>query len=208
MKTIEQKKFMFGQKKIEILDKGRVRVTHSSFRSKNEEVFNLFDLDNETDRYLNRPISYLIVGGLLCIPSIPFFIDFAKNPDHVPLFMTLIFLIPAIICIQQYYYKVIDIIVYRFHNNGNAAITLWNHLPSDKDVNSFIETLSSEIKSLRLNPKLDNSQKLEIYKSNLEFLADEKVITENEAISIYKRTKKKLDGEEKVKLFSISSQNK
>ena len=207
MTSIEQKKFMQGRKKVEILDQGRVRVTHSSMKGKNEEVFNLFDIDHQSDKYFRRPLKLLVMAAIFAVPSIPFLIEALKNLDLVPFYVALIFLAPALICIQQYFYKITDLVVYRFQGNGNVAITLWNRLPNEKELGEFTTALSTEIKSLRIRPDLDNLKKLEIYKNNLEFLLEEGVITQEEAVSIYERNKERLLGNKKAKLFSIQSSN-
>jgi hypothetical protein len=207
MKSIEQKKFMQGRKKVEILEQGRVRVTHSSMKGKNEEVFNLFDLDYQSDKYFHRPLKFLVMAVIFSVPSIPFLVEALKNLDLVPFYVSLIFLVPALICIQQYFYKITDLVVYRFHGNGNAAITLWSRLPNERELSEFLTTLTAEIRNLRIRPDLDNAKKLEIYKNNLEFLLEEGVINQDEAISIYERNKERLLGNEKAKLFSIQSSN-
>lgn len=207
MKSIEQKKLMQGQKRVEILEQGRVRVICSSMKGKNEEFFNLFDLDYQSDKYFHRPLKFLILAIIFAVISTPFLVEAVKGLDLAPLYVGLIFLVPAIVFIQQYFYQMTDLVVYRFHNNGNVAIALWNHLPNDKELNDFLETFSKEIKDARIRPGLDNAKKLEIYKNNLEFLLDEGVITEEEAVSIYERNKERLLESEKAKLFSIKPSN-
>jgi len=207
MKKIEQKKFLQGRKKVEILENGKVRVTHSSLTGKNAEIFNLFDIDHQFDQYFHRPLKFLLMAAIFSAPSIPFLVETIKNRDLEPFYMSLIFLVPSLICIQQYFYNITDLVVYRFQGNGNAAITLWNGLPNERELSEFTTTLTEEIKSLRIRPDLDNAKKLEIYKNNLEFLLEEKVITQEEAISIYERSKKKLLSNKKAKLFSIRPSN-
>lgn len=207
MKSIEQKKFMKGRKEVEILDQGRVRVTHSSMKGRNEEVFNLFDLNHQTDKYFHRPLKLLVMAAVFASLSAPFLIEAVKNLDVEPLYIGGFFVLPCIVCIQQYFYKVTDLVVYRFYNNGNAAITLWNSQPNKEDFEKFVETLSTEIKSIRIRPDLDNAKKLEIYKNNLEFLLEEGVITQDEAISIYERNKERLLTNKKAKLVPIQSYN-
>ena len=203
MRTFEQKKFMQGRKKVELLENGKVKVTQSSIKGMNEEVFSLFDLDEESDKYFHRPLILLGLSAFFLIGVVRFFIESAINLDPKSLNAGLIFLVPALICIQQYFYKITDVVVYRFRNNGNPALTLWNNKPNSKELSEFQSMLSTEIKSLKIRPELDNSKKLEIYKESLEFLLDQGVITQGEAEAIYDRNKDRLLNNEKAKLFSI-----
>jgi hypothetical protein len=200
--SIEQTKFLRGKKIIEIKNNNQVRVSFKSFSGSNEETFNLFDISHDTDKYFNRPIGFLITGCTITLITLILLVASIDKPSNI--YGTIPFFIIAIICFYQYYFKLVDIIVYRFRGNGQVAFSLWNNNPNSNDLNAFTDILSEKIKSLKIRPGLDNIKKLEIYKDSLEFLLDEEVIFQEEASAIYDRIKEKLTGEDKAKLYSIT----
>lgn len=205
MRSLVQSKFMQGKRLIEILEEGKVRVTHSTATEKTEEVLDLFNIAPEPDRYFYRPVKFLVVAVLFLSPTIFFLAEAIRNSDTSLLVLSALFVVPAAISVQQYFHGITDLLVYRFRTNGTAAIKLWNELPDADTFSSFQYELVKSIKSLRVHPELDGLQKLKIYKNSIEFLLDEGVISAKEATMIFDRNKERLLGKTKAKLVSIRS---
>ncbi len=189
MKII-QKKILVGTKIIELSDE-KVRLAFKSLTNRNEEYINLFDLNSQYDKYRHRPYKFLIVGILLSIPGVPFFIESITAWDLVPLFVSSIFLLPGLGCIVAYVYQQSDNIIFRYRHNDSVAFNIWNNKPNKKELEQFLEEFSKKIEKTKFHPETSSEQKIEAYKNAIEFLFHEEIITEAEAKKIFIKAKNK-----------------
>ena len=204
MDSLYQKRFGRGSQTLDISDKSNIKITYSSLTNKSEEIYNLFDIDENHERYLVRPIKWLVLAAIFFAISYPFVSDYFEYKDVGFLGLMLVFVVPGIICIQQYFQKHSDLIVFRYRSNGEVAFYLWNNNPSEEKLKEFLSGLSTLIKSIKINPKATDEQKLSLYKEYLQILLSEDVITEDEAIQIYERTSKKIENKDKAAVLSIA----
>ncbi|NVJ49635.1 MAG: hypothetical protein HWE11_04565 [Gammaproteobacteria bacterium] len=202
MNIFKQKKFGQGKIEIEQLGGGKIRYFSSVIGNRREEIISLFDLDSKYQIYFKRHYRYLVVGIVFVLFGFPFLFSPIINNDIAPNLVSLIFIIPGFYCFWMFYIKTINYLFFRSRANGAAVITLFVNVPSQEKFREFIDCFVEEIEKIRVNPEANSSQKLEVYKNALEFLIFEEVLTEEEGLNIFERTKKKLQSSTAV-LHSI-----
>ncbi len=170
-----------------------INVRYASIVSSNEETISLFDLDPNFIQIDHREIKYLLFGVLLFLSSIPIFVNAYNLREPGVTMFALFFIIPALFCFIEYFRKSFKQVIVKYYNNGENAILFWLNSPKKEDYEKFINELVDRINSVKLNPRLSISEKLEIYFNNLSFLVDEKVITEEECNSIMNRTENNIN---------------
>lgn len=208
MKIVQRKKLFKGVQVAEIVDEKKLKITYTSLFERKERSVDLFDFDPKIDKYYNRPVSKLITAGVAFLISSPFLYQAITESNLVALLVSAVLIFPALLYVLVFYYQSADLVILRYRSTGNVALSLWNNLPNSDEFDTFLNTLMKLVSAPRSNPRLSSEEKLEMYRRHLEFLANEGVITVDEAESIYERTKGQLIGANTADLFAIHTSNK
>jgi len=203
MEILKQKKFLNGKREFYLDDDKTIKVKFSSFSKTNEETIELFNLEDKFERIVYREIKYLIAFVPMFLIGCKFLYDAFIFPDVFPFAVSGLFLIPAALSLVYFFVLQQDQIIIRYYQSSDAALLIWNNRPNNKECAEFVSRLVETIKKLKLNPKLDNEKKLEIYSRYLEFLTDEKVLSEKEAKQIFDRTAKRMKKEASSSVVSL-----
>lgn len=203
MPSLTQKKLFNGKREFTINDGKSITSKYSSISSANEETIELFKLDIKYERIVYRELKYLVITVPLLLIGLNFLYDAIHFPDPVPYAIAGMFLIPGAISIFYFFICQQDQIIIRYHQSQNAALIFWRNRPNKEEFDIFIAELITETKKQTIDPNLNYRQKLEIYAKYLEFLANENVLTEQEAQKIYDRTENRLKKESSSSVVSL-----
>ena len=204
MATLNQKRLGHGSQSFEIVGGKELCLATRTLGGANNQTFNLFDLDDKTEEHLHRPLKWIIIGSLILILALPLAINAISTSNGAYLVVSCIPLLAGLICIYQFFARVQHLVVFRYRNSGQVAFVLWKNNPSAEEEGNFVATLVEAISSAIINPRADNTQKLEIYRQYLgSFLADE-LITDEEAEVIFDRARNKLTPESSATVLKLA----
>ena len=198
---LEQRHGLFHRRTYEIIDK-EILITSRTLSSGETTKYQIFDLSDTTVREFKREWGWIVLALLSFVPSISFISDAINLKVSYPLVPAAGFWLVSVAFVLLYLNKSYDKIIFKRWQNDSGLFVIWNNKPNKEKFDAFYEKLMEEIKKTKVNPKLSSEQKLELYANHLQFLADEDVISGEEAEEIYSRKKKAMD-KERSKILGI-----
>ena len=199
---ILQRLLFQGSKEIIIDENGRVKIKHFLFGSEKSNSFTLRELDSEFEQYSNKAYKPLFYFTILLIVTLRLVYEGVFSESGNEIWLAVIF-VPFLLSSGYYYLKgKAKLIVIKKRFTGELAFTVWKNTPSESECERFINTLKSKIDDVH-NPKPKKfNDKLNEYKSCLEFLIHDDVISQDEGNMIYTRYKEK---HQKAQVYPIKT---
>ena len=199
---ILQKLLFQGSKEIIIDGNDRVKIKHSMLGSSRSNSFTLRELDGEFEQYTHKAYKPLFLFSILLLVILRLIYEGLSSEKSQIIWLTIIFL-PFLLSSGYYYLKGrTKLTVIKKKLTGELAFTIWKDTPSKAEFESFVKVLKSKIDEIQNPTSLDFNEKLKEYKSRLEYLIQEDVISQDEGVMIYTRYKEK---HQKAQVYPIKA---
>lgn len=151
MKSLSQKRWFHGERTFEIVDGNKVKINVASISKSYEDNVNICDLESTYEKFRTREIKWLLytIPSLLIILALVYESIDLSQPVHWG--FVALFGVPAAVCVQQFFYRQDDLVIFRNKRTGGADLWFWNNKPGEDELNDFVGEIENLAKTSGLN---------------------------------------------------------
>jgi hypothetical protein len=187
-----QRRVFGGSRTFELVNPRQLKITFKRLSGSNIELIDLYNLDLKYERIVYREIKWLVLAVIAMAMVVMAGYTAYDNASTAPLGTAILFGGISIALICLFIHRGQDQYVFRVYQSDEPGLLMWANKPSLDAATAFADHLVELINKQRLDPRMSDEDRLEVYANHLGFLVDEEVLSEKEAEQIFVRKQKRL----------------